>query len=157
MALSPKQKKIAKMAGDPNKIEGDDFKKLKTMKADVGEGVDTAKKHKKYIKDKAGTIAGYASEMVRPLMSLISPAGKTAKAKEVGKTASPAVGATSNTMKYFKENASKDKDRLTEKDQEFVNDFAGGAKMGGVMKAKYGKMVMARGCKMGKNKPTKLS
>ena len=84
---------------------------------------------------------------------------KTAKklAKTLGKIASPAVGATSNTMKYFKENAYKDKDRLTERDQEFISDFAGGAKMGGVMKAKYGKMVMARGCKMGKNKPTKLS
>jgi hypothetical protein len=34
--LSPKQKKIAQVAGDPNKIEGEDFKKLKTMKANVG-------------------------------------------------------------------------------------------------------------------------
>ena len=40
MALSPKQKKIAKMAGDPNKIEGEDFKKLKTMKAFEGIEVD---------------------------------------------------------------------------------------------------------------------
>jgi hypothetical protein len=34
--LSPKQKKIAQVAGDPNKIEGEDFKKLKPMKANVG-------------------------------------------------------------------------------------------------------------------------
>jgi hypothetical protein len=34
--LSPKQKKIAQVAGDPNKIEGEDFKKLKTMKANEG-------------------------------------------------------------------------------------------------------------------------
>jgi hypothetical protein len=34
--LSPKQKKIAQVAGDPNKIEGEDFKKLKTIKANEG-------------------------------------------------------------------------------------------------------------------------
>lgn len=154
MTLSPKQKKIAMMAGDPNKIEGEDFKKLKTMKAGEGEGVELAKKHKDYVMDKVGTVKGYATEMLG-----MNDSKKTAKnlAKAVGKIASPAVGATSNTMKYFKENAYKDKDRLTERDQEFISDFAGGAKMGGVMKAKYGKMVMARGCKMGKNKPTKLS
>ena len=154
MALSPKQKKIAMMAGDPNKIEGEDFKKLKTMKAGEGEGVELAKKHKDYVMDKVGTVKGYATEMLG-----MNDSKKTAKnlAKAVGKIASPAVGATSNTMKYFKENAYKDKDRLTERDQEFISDFAGGAKMGGVMKAKYGKMIMARGCKMGKNKPTKLS
>jgi len=154
MALSPKQKKIAMMAGDPNKIEGEDFKKLKTMKAGEGEGVELAKKHKDYVMDKVGTVKGYATEMLG-----MNDSKKTAKnlAKAVGKIASPAVGATSNTMKYFKENAYKDKDRLTERDQEFISDFAGGAKMGGVMKASNGKMVMARGCKMGKNKPTKLS
>jgi len=36
--LSPKQKKIAQVAGDPNKIEGEDFKKLKPMKASKGMG-----------------------------------------------------------------------------------------------------------------------
>jgi hypothetical protein len=156
MALSPKQKKIAKMAGDPNKIEGDDFKKLKTMKAGEGEGVDLAKKHKDYVMDKVGTVKGYAKEMLG-----MNDSKKTARklAKTLGKLAGPAgaAGISSGTMKYFKENAYKDKDRLTERDQEFVNDFAGGAKMGGVMKASNGKMVMARGCKMGKNKPTKLS
>ena len=155
------------MAGDPNKIEGEDFKKLKTMKADVGKGVELAKKHKAYVKDKATTFAGYASEMVTGLIPALK-ISKEAKerftksdnkdaAKSLGKLAGPAVGATSNTMKYFKENASKDKDRLTERDQRLVDDFAGGAKMGGVMKASNGKMIMARGCKMGRNKPTKLS
>jgi len=154
MALSPKQKKIAMMAGVPNKIEGEDFKKLKTMKAGEGEGVELAKKHKDYVMDKVGTVKGYATEMLG-----MNDSKKTARklAKTLSKIASPAVGATSNTMKYFKENAHKDKDRLTERDQEFVSDFAGGAKMGGVMKASNGKMIMARGCKMGKNKPTKLS
>ena len=157
MALSPKQKKIAMMAGDPNKIEGEDFKKLKTMKAGEGEGVELAKKHKDYVMDKVGTVKGYATEMLG-----MNDSKKTARklAKTLSKIAGPAAGAagiSSGTMKYFKENASKDTDRLTERDQRLVDDFAGGAKMGGVMKAKYGKMVMARGCKMGKNKPTKLS
>jgi len=155
MALSPKQKKIAKMAGDPNKIEGEDFKKLKTMKAGEGEGVDLAKKHKDYVMDKVGTVKGYAKEMLG-----MNDPKKTARklAKAVGRAGLPgAAGIAGDTMKYFKENASKDKDRLTEKDQEFISDFAGGAKMGGVMKASNGKMVMARGCKMGRNKPTKLS
>ena len=157
MALSPKQKKIAMMAGDPNKIEGEDFKKLKTMKAGEGEGVELAKKHKDYVMDKVGTVKGYATEMLG-----MNDSKKTARklAKTLSKIAGPAAGAagiSSGTMKYFKENAHKDKDRLTERDQEFVSDFAGGAKMGGVMKASNGKMIMARGCKMGRNKPTKLS
>jgi hypothetical protein len=154
MALSPKQKKIARMAGDPNKIEGEDFKKLKTMKAGEGEGVELAKKHKEYVRDKFGTVKGYAKEMF-----MGSSNKDTAKnlAKAVGKIAAPGAAATAGTMKYFKENMSKDKDRLTEKDQEFISDFAGGAKAGGVMKAKYGKMVMARGCKMGRKKATKIT
>ena len=44
--LSPKQKKIAQVAGDPNKIEGEDFKKLKTMKASEGTFAKRAKKLK---------------------------------------------------------------------------------------------------------------
>lgn len=46
--LSAKQKKIARMAGDPNKIEGEDFKKLRTEKASKGMMIG---KGKDYIKD----------------------------------------------------------------------------------------------------------
>ena len=38
--LSPKQKKIAAMAGNPKKIEAVDFDKLRTMKANKGVAVD---------------------------------------------------------------------------------------------------------------------
>jgi hypothetical protein len=38
--LSPKQKKIAAMAGNPKKIEAVDFDKLRTMKANKGIAVD---------------------------------------------------------------------------------------------------------------------
>jgi hypothetical protein len=39
------------------------FKKLNTMKAEKGKGVETAKKHKKYVKDKLETAKGYIQEM----------------------------------------------------------------------------------------------
>ena len=39
------------------------FKKLNTMKAEKGKGVETAKKHKKYVKDKLETAKGYIEEM----------------------------------------------------------------------------------------------
>jgi len=165
MALSPKQKKIAKMAGDPNKIEGEDFKKLKTMKAGQGEGVELAKKHKEYVKDKAGTVAGYASEMIKPLMSLISPAGKAARAvgdrltKSDIQSAKDPIGIDKlpESMRSSESlNSKKDKDRVTRADIESsMEPFM--KNTGGVMKASSGKMIMARGCKMGRNKPTKLS
>ena len=44
--LSPKQKKIARMAPPPDKITGDDFKAMKTMKAKSGAMV--------YVKTKIG-------------------------------------------------------------------------------------------------------
>jgi hypothetical protein len=102
--LSPKQKKIAQVAGDPNKIEGEDFKKLKPMKASEGTfakrakklkedvdsefveragklkmgkkmggsaikasegvGIDKARKHKQFVKEKLDTAKGYAKEML---------------------------------------------------------------------------------------------
>jgi len=123
MALSPKQKKIAKMAGDPNKIEGDDFKKLKTMKAFEGIEVDAdilgnryEKKLKKYYGSKETELhAGYKNDK-RPFPDTGEDIAEKRALKEVM--------------------------------QEAGIKFTG---------AKYGKMVMARGCKMGKNKPTKLS
>ena len=161
MALSPKQKKIAKMAGDPNKIEGDDFKKLKTMKAGQGEGVELAKKHKAYIKDKATTFAGYASEMVTSLIPAlkVSKMAKERLTKSDIESAKDPIGIDKlpESMRSSESlNSKKDKDRVTRADIESsIKPFM--KNTGGVMKAKYGKMVMARGCKMGKNKPTKLS
>jgi hypothetical protein len=45
------------------KIKRKNFKKLNTMKAEKGKGVETAKKHKKYVKDKLETAKGYIEEM----------------------------------------------------------------------------------------------
>jgi hypothetical protein len=44
--LSAKQKKIASMAGDPNKIDGADFKAMK--KANKGMAVQMGGAHKRY-------------------------------------------------------------------------------------------------------------
>ena len=121
MALSPKQKKIAKMAGDPNKIEGEDFKKLRTMKAFEGIEVDADilgnrydKKLSKYYGSKETELhAGYKGD--------------------------------------YKEDSGEDraeKRAIKEVMQEAGLKFTG---------AKYGKMIMARGCKMGRKKATKIT
>jgi hypothetical protein len=72
--LSPKQKKIAQMAGDPNKIEGEDFKKLKTMKASEGVEIKKTKMNKMVVGGAAvkgmGAVAnrgmGLQDEMLQP-------------------------------------------------------------------------------------------
>lgn len=46
--LSPKQKKIAAMAGDPKRIDAPDFAKLRTMKAKTGKEVKISKVMKEY-------------------------------------------------------------------------------------------------------------
>ena len=116
MALSPKQKKIAMMAGDPNKIEGEDFKKLKTMKANSGIEVDA-------------DILGNRFDKKFKKLALSKEAQLHAKDYDAG-------------LDIAEQRA------IKEVMQEAGLKFTG---------AKYGKMIMARGCKMGKNKPTKLS
>jgi hypothetical protein len=72
--LSPKQKKIAQVAGDPNKIEGEDFKKLKTMKASEGVEIKKTKMNKMVVGGAAvkgmGAVAnrgmGLQDEMLQP-------------------------------------------------------------------------------------------
>jgi len=46
--LSPKQKKIAAMAGDPKRIDAPDFAKLRTMKAKTGKEAKISKVMKEY-------------------------------------------------------------------------------------------------------------
>jgi len=129
--LSPKQKKIAAMAGNPNKIEGKDFQKLKTIKAGTGEGIETARKHKKYIKDKYETAKGYLKEMFDPAPTMEEMKIKELKADALG-SAGP----------YFSKMARSNSDRLTKIDQDKVNEISekigSGKKTGGVMKANKG-------------------
>jgi folate-dependent tRNA-U54 methylase TrmFO/GidA len=61
--LSPKQKKIAQVAGDPNKIEGEDFKKLKPMKAN--EGIFAKLKKLRKLKKEAKKIRSYSKSTYR--------------------------------------------------------------------------------------------
>jgi hypothetical protein len=155
--LSPKQKKIAQVAGDPNKIEGEDFKKLKTMKASEGTfakrakklkedvdsefveragklkmgkkmggsaikasegvGIDKARKHKQFVKEKLDTAKGYAKEMLG-----ISSKDDTAEklGREVGAGAG---GASEATLKYFLDNSKRSTDRLTQRDYEKIKNI----------------------------------
>lgn len=110
MALSPKQKKIAKMAGDPNKIEGEDFKAMKTNSG--------LKVEKAFL----GKLFGKKSSTAQP--SNQKTVNSTTTGMGMGKL-----------IPHLLQQAMSD----------------------GTIKASNGKMVMARGCKMGKNKTTKLS
>jgi hypothetical protein len=112
--LSPKQKKIAQMAGDPNKIEGEDFKKLKPMKANEGVGIDKARKHKQFVKEKLDTAKGYAKEMLG-ISSKDDTAEKLGRAVGAGAGTG---GASAATLKYFLDNSKRSKDRLTPRDYE---------------------------------------
>jgi hypothetical protein len=158
--LSPKQKKIAQMAGDPNKIEGEDFKKLKTMKASEGTfakrakklkedvdsefveragklkmgkkmggsaikasegvGIDKARKHKQFVKEKLDTAKGYAKEMLG-ISSKDDTAEKLGKA--VAGAGAGAGGASAATLKYFLDNSKRSTDRLTSRDYEKIKNI----------------------------------
>ena len=155
--LSPKQKKIAQVAGNPNKIEGEDFKKLKTMKASEGTfakrakklkedvdsefveragklkmgkkmggsaikasegvGIDKARKHKQFVKEKLDTAKGYAKEM-------LGISSKDDTAEKLGRAVGAGTGeASAATLKYFLDNAKrtpKDITRLTPRDYELM-------------------------------------
>ena len=116
MALSPKQKKIAKMAGDPNKIEGEDFKAMKTNSG--------PKVEKAFL----GKLFGKKSSTAQP--SNQKTVNSTTTGMGMGKL-----------IPHLLQQAMSD----------------GTIKSDETIKASNGKMIMARGCKMGKNKPTKLS
>jgi hypothetical protein len=120
--LSPKQKKIAQMAGDPNKIEGEDFKKLKTMKASEGVGINKARKHKQFVKEKLDTAKGYAKEMLG-ISSKDDTAEKLGKAVAGAGAGAGAGGASAATLKYFLDNSKRSTDRLTSRDYEKIKNI----------------------------------
>jgi hypothetical protein len=162
--LSPKQKKIAQVAGDPNKIEGEDFKKLKTMKASEGTfakrakklkedvdsefveragklkmgkkmggsaikanegvGIDKARKHKQFVKEKLDTAKGYAKEMLG-ISSKDDTAEKLGRAVGAsGAGAGAGTGeASAATLKYFLDNSKRSTDRLTPRDYEKIKNI----------------------------------
>lgn len=114
--LSPKQKKIAAMAGDPNKIEGEDFQKLKTMKADDGKMVnkyvskapavkifDEATKAgpKDYLKSSTKTLTEKGFFQPKTLKAA-ETLGKAAKATRYGKIATGVVAAGLAAKEFLK-------------------------------------------------------
>ena len=159
--LSPKQKKIAQVAGNPNKIEGEDFKKLKPMKANEGTfakrakklkedvdsefveragklkmgkkmggsaikasegvGIDKARKHKQFVKEKLDTAKGYAKEMLG-ISSKDDTAEKLGRAVGAGAGAGTG-GASEATLKYFLDNSKRSTDRLTLRDYEKIKNI----------------------------------
>ena len=63
--MKKKEKKNKKMLGGMMKPQG----------YDIGGGVEKAKEHKKVIKDKIGTVMGYAKEMLGPIAKATTPVG----------------------------------------------------------------------------------
>jgi hypothetical protein len=145
--LSPKQKKIAQMAGDPNKIEGEDFKKLKPMKASEGTFAKRAKKLKEDVdsefveragKLKMGKKMGGSAIKAKDGVEIETSKRKNLREAAKGARAGGASEATlkyfldnanrsnerptAKTMKYFLDNANKPRDRLTERDFKMIND-----------------------------------
>jgi hypothetical protein len=102
--------------------------------------------------------------------SVLEGAKKTLKATKYGKIAAGVAGAGLALKSYLKSKMSEDEvdkksmggeTKLSPKQMKIARMAPPPNKITGAdfkaMKASNGKMVMARGCKMGKNKPTKLS
>jgi len=179
--LTGGQAKIAAKAPPPNKITGADFAVLKKEKAKGrGKGLQDEKmKPGKIIKAKKSKFIERRKELmglgtilrkdptkainrvgvkdrygmdIKPKTSqlgkdLASKAARAAKATRLGKIALGVAGAALATKEYLKSKMNKKVDK----------------KMGGGMMMrpnpvgyKTGKMIKARGCKLGKNKPTKM-
>ena len=104
------------------------------------EGVQTAKKHKKYIRDKYKKAEGYFKEMLNLEPSSNQDRLTEADIKGSFEKATPSqlIGTSAYEKALANEIAGVRK----------RNEIAGGMKRGG--------SVMSRGCKMGRNKPTKL-
>jgi hypothetical protein len=102
--LSPKQKKIAQVAGDPNKIEGEDFKKLKPMKANVGKFLLS-----KALDPKAGKSSKSFFEsigkfpFVERRMKLSGSTGSKAKMLGAGAVGAGAIAGTNEAIKDYSE------------------------------------------------------
>ena len=119
------------------------------------EGVQTAKRHKKYIRDKYKKAKGYFKEMLNSETSSNQDRLTEADIKgSVGPLPGTKPVSTDRLLsRYLLEEPfvgakPVSADRLTEADIKGSNEIAGGMKRGG--------SVMSRGCKMGRNKPTKL-
>jgi hypothetical protein len=82
------------------------------IKASEGVGIDKARKHKQFVKEKLDTAKGYAKEM-------LGISSKDDTAEKLGKAAvgagAGAGGASAATLKYFLDNSKRSTDRLTSK------------------------------------------
>jgi uncharacterized protein involved in outer membrane biogenesis len=163
------------MAGDPNKIEGEDFKAMKTnsgLKVEkaflgklFGKKSSTAQpSNQKTVNSTTGMGMGklipHLLQQAKSDGTIKANSGLEVDADILGnrldKKMTKYLGSKETELHAgykgdYKEDSGEDraeKRALKEVMQEAGIKFTG---------AKYGKMIMARGCKMGKNKPTKLS
>ena len=149
--MSPKQKKIAAKAPPPDKITGADFAVLKKEKA-KGRGM------------------GLQDESIKPGKVMKAGMGKAVEYKKYSVGGGADMGAkrdfdkiTKRTKIYAKAESMKDRDRLTNRDIKQASNALkpsqrkmGGGMMNKPMGYKSGTMVKARGCKLGRTRPTKM-
>jgi len=132
--LSPKQKKIAAKAGNPNKIEGKDFAVLKAEKA-KGRGM------------------GLQDEQLPPGKMVAAKKGKMIKkAKDMSKLHEN----RETTMEEGKETMMESKGYKETKSGKMVKKMGGGMIDPTMSNYQKGGSVQARGAKLARTRPTKL-
>jgi len=130
--LSEKQKKIARMAPPPDKITGADFKAMK------------AKDGKEIKKDPTKPVNPFQKT---PKTTSKLP-GRIGTALGIGAMMVPAAYAAAKQYKDYKSAKNRDKAKVKK---------MGGGMMNKPMGYKSGTMVKARGCKLGRTRPTKIT
>jgi len=156
--LSPKQKAIASKAPPPDKIDGKDFAVLKKEKA-KGRGMglqDESIKPGKVMKardgkaikpDPTAPINRVAPKVTDVLKKKKLP-GRIGTALGIGAMMVPAAYAAAKQYKDYKSAKNRDEAKVKK---------MGGGMMQRPMGYKSGTMVKARGCKLGRTRPTKIT
>jgi hypothetical protein len=158
--MSPKQKKIAAKAPPPDKIDGKDFAVLKAEKA-KGRGMglqDESIKPGKVMKARTGKMVPLKKDPTKPISSVAPKTSDALKKKKIpgrigtalgiGAMLVPAAYAAAKQYKDYKSAKNRDKAKVKK---------MGGGMMQRPMGYKSGTMVKARGCKLGRTRPTKIT
>ena len=160
--LSPKQKAIASKAPPPNKITGADFAVLKKEKA-KGRGMglqDEKIKPGKVMKANQGNMTPLKKDPTKP----VNPFEKRRKQLGGGRSKLPGrIGTTLGAVSmlvpaaYAAAKQYKDYKSAKNRDKAKVKNKMVGGMMNKPMGYKSGTMVKARGCKLGRTRPTKIT
>jgi len=157
--MSPKQKKIAAKAPPPDKIDGKDFAVLKAEKA-KGRGMglqDEKVKPGKVMKVRTGKMVPLKKDPTKPISSVAPKTSDALKKKKLPGRIGTALGVLSMLVPagYAAAKQYKDYKSAKNRDEAKVKKMGGGM-MQRPMGYKKGVMVKARGCKLGRSKPTKM-